>query len=158
MPPAWSQFTQVGQWHTHTCMQRVTWGHTPSKHYRAVHVHKHRKEISLWHDLHQIWMLLDPREAILLLSEAAAPTTAGDPHGRALYPVLRHWCECEAVWDCTLLKVLVDAAGTWVLSWYLHGLPIFPEQHHDRNLIIEYLWVQTISTKMKDISNKLLEE
>lgn len=57
-----------------------------------------------------------------------------------------------------MLKVLVDDARTWVLSCYLHGLPIFPDQHHDRNLMIEYLSMQAISPKMKDISNKLVEE
>lgn len=57
-----------------------------------------------------------------------------------------------------MLKVLVDAARTRVLSCYLHRLPIFPDQHHDRNLIMEYLSVQAISAKIKDISNKLLEE
>lgn len=66
--------------------------------------------------------------------------------------------EGEAVWDCTMLKVLVDAARTWALSCSLHGLPIFLDQHHDRNLIIQYLSVQAIFTKTKDISNKLLEE
>lgn len=96
-------------------------------------------------------MLLGPRETILLLSEAAAPTTAGDPLGKSLVPCSlsldtnlnrscqgQHYAKLLAnagikVYTHNLAKVSIagpaaqhaKTARTWVLSIYLRGLHIF---------------------------------